>query len=69
MLAVITRATVVDSSDPRMLASHSIFLLSVLQRLLQHPDPLLQAPYLVLHAVGAWRQRLGRLAGHEGETR
>ena len=70
MLAVITRAIAVDASDPRMLAPHSISLLFVLQSLLQHPDPLLQARYFVLHVgVGAWQQLLGRLACHEGETR
>ena len=58
----------VDASDPRMLASRSIFFFFVLQRLLQHPDPLLQARYLVLHVgVGAWQQLLGRLACHDGE--
>ena len=66
-LTVVTWAIAVDASDPRMLASRSIFLLFVLQSLLQHPDPLLQARYLVLHVVGAWQQRLGRLACHDGE--
>ena len=70
VLAVITRAIVIDASDSRMLASRSISLLFVFQSLLQHPDLMLQARYLVLHVgMGAWHQKLGRLACHEGETR